>query len=77
MVNLFTGEDYERGPYNVHFPANVTETYLGIKIIKDNPEPTDNETFSLSIDDANLPNRISVIYNDYSHTTVTIFDQGT
>ena len=67
------GDDYVSGPYNVTFPAGVTEVSLNVTIINDVLLEY-NETFQLSINinSSSLPNRVTV--DNHNEVTVTIVD---
>ena len=51
--------DYTSGPYNVTFPAGITNVSFDV-VIKDNKILEGNEYFTLSINASNLPNNITV-----------------
>ena len=64
-------DDYISGPYNVTFPAGMTEVSLNVTVMDDNVLES-NERFQLSINSSSLPNRVSV--DNPSVVDVTIVD---
>ena len=68
---LTGGADYDSGPYNVTFPAGVTNIPCDVPITNDIILEGD-EYFYLIIDPSSQPNGVSVSNPD--HATVTIVD---
>ena len=53
------GDDYNSGPYIVHFPARMTKVSFNVTITKDNISEQD-EIFYLTINSSALPEEVSV-----------------
>ena len=73
IIYVGGGVDYNSGPYNVTFPAGVTNVSFNVTIINDNVLEN-NEIFHLIIDSSSLPN--GVAYGKINQVTVNILNMG-
>ena len=67
---MYTGSDYNPGPYNVTIPAGKNDVTFSVTITNDDIHEM-SETFNLIIDPSSLPNGVTSSNN----VTVTILDQ--
>ena len=66
---MYTGSDYNPGPYTVTILVGENDVTFSVSITDDNSREM-SETFNLSIDQSSLPNGVTSSNN----VTVTILD---